>query len=331
MRPPPEILKPLDARPARTRPFVAVASTQLRRNDKLAFIASLISGLIIIAMLAGILQQLVVLSIPAMQRFGFGFLTGTVWDPVHQNFGALPFIYGTLVSSAIALLIATPFGIGTALFLTELAPRRLRSIIAFVVDMLAAIPSVVYGLWGIFVLAPFVQSTLAPLLEQYLGFLPMFRGPNVGVSMITAGLILAIMVVPYITAIAREVLMTTPADLKAASLALGATKWETIWKVVLPYSRVGIGAGVVLALGRALGETMAVTMVIGNTPEISASILRPADSMASVIANNFREADTAIYLSALVAVGLVLFIVALFINLAARVLLWKMRGPARHA
>lgn len=313
----------------RQRVFTSVASSRLRRNDRIAFAVSLLAGIIIIAMLAGVLQQLVTLSLPALSRYGFGFLTGSEWDPVHENFGALPFIYGTLVSSAVALLIATPFGIGTALFLTEMAPKRVRSIIAFVVDMLAAIPSVVYGLWGIFVLAPFIQGTLAPFLETYFGFLPFFRGPSVGVSMLTAGLILAIMVVPYITAIAREVLLTTPADLKAASLALGATKWETIWKVVLPYSRVGIGAGVVLALGRALGETMAVTMVIGNTPEISASLLRPGDSMASVIANNFREADTAIYLSALVAVGLVLFLVALLINLAARLLLWRLRGATR--
>lgn len=330
MRPIPENLTPRTPTPARNNLYVAVASTKLRRNDRVALYASLAAGLIIVLLLAGILQQLVTLSIPALKRYGFGFLTGQEWDPIRQNFGALPFIYGTLGSSAIALLIATPFGVGTALFLTEMAPKRMRSSIAFVVDMLAAIPSVVYGLWGIFVLAPFVQGTLAPFLESTFGFLPLFRGPNVGVSMLTAGLILAIMVVPYITAIAREVLMTTPAELKAASLALGATKWETIWKVVLPYSRVGIGAGVVLALGRALGETMAVTMVIGNSPIISPSILRPADSMASVIANNFREADTAIYMSSLVAIGLVLFVVALVINLIARLLLWKLQGAHRH-
>src|SRR5690606_37358971 len=200
----------------------------------------------------------------------------------------------------------------------------------FVVDMLAAIPSVVYGLWGIFVLAPWIQDSLAPVLQKYLGFLPLFQGRNDGLSMLAAGIILAIMIVPFITAISREVLLTTPADLKAASLALGATKWETIWKVVLPYSRVGIGGGIVLALGRALGETMAVTMVIGNMPEISASLLRPGHSMAAVIANEFREADSSIYLSALVAVGLVLFVVALVINLAARLLLWRMRGVAKH-
>lgn len=313
----------------RTRPYVSVSSARLRRNDRVAFGVSLVSGLIIVLMLAAILQQLVSLSVPALQRFGFGFLTGTKWDPVHEQFGALPFVYGTLVSSAVALLIATPFGIGTALYLTEMAPKRLRSTVAFVVDMLAAIPSVVYGLWGIFVLAPFIQNTLGPFLDTYLGFIPLFKGPSVGVSMLTAGIILAIMIVPFITAIAREVLMTTPADLKAASLALGATKWETIWKVVLPYSRVGIGAGIVLALGRALGETMAVTMVIGNRPDISASLLQPADSMAALIANNFPEADTALYLSALVAVGLVLFVVALVINLAARVLLWRLRGASR--
>ncbi len=312
------------------RRFKAVASTILRRNDRIAFSISLGSGLLTIALLAGILYQLIFLSLPAIQRYGLGFLISSEWDPVHKKFGALPFIYGTLVSSAIALLIATPFGIGTALYLTELAPRKLRGIIAFVVDMLAAIPSVVYGLWGIFVLAPFIQESIAPILQKYLGFLPLFQGRCDGVSMLTAGLILAIMVVPFITAIAREVLLTAPGELKAASLALGATEWETIWKVILPYSRVGIGAGVVLALGRALGETMAVTMVIGNMPEISASILRPGHSMAAVIANEFREADSAIYLSVLVEIGLVLFAVALVINLAARLLLWRMRGVAKN-
>lgn len=312
----------------RNRVYTPVGSKLLRRNDRIALLVSLGAGLLIIALLAGILYQLVTLSIPTFQRFGLGFVFSREWDPVHQRFGALPFIYGTIVSSIVALLIATPFGIGTALFLTEMAPRRIRGVIAFVVDMLAAIPSVVYGLWGIFVLAPFIQDTLAPFLQKYLGFLPLFQGRNDGVSILTAGLILAIMVVPFITAIAREVLLTTPADLKAASLALGATKWETIWKVVLPYSRVGIGAGIVLALGRALGETMAVTMVIGNSPTISASLLRPGDSMASVIANQFREADSAIYLSALVAIGLLLFVVALVVNLAARLILWRLQGDA---
>lgn len=326
----PDPPKPTNPTPVRNYLFVPIPSVRLRRNNRIARLVSMGAGLLIVAMLLGILHQLVTLSLPALQRFGFGFFVGTKWDPVHEQFGALPFVYGTVISSAIALLIATPFGVGTALFLTEIAPKKVRGVIAFMVDMLAAIPSVVYGLWGIFVLAPFVQNTMAPFLEKTLGFLPFFQGPNVGVSLLTAGLILAIMVVPYITAISREVLMTTPADLKAASLALGATKWETIWKVVLPYSRVGIGAGVVLALGRALGETMAVTMVIGNTPEISSSLLRPADSMASVIANNFREADTALYLSALVAVGLVLFLVALVVNLTARLILWKLRGPTRH-
>lgn len=314
---------------ARPRPYKAVASSKLKRNDRIAYIFSALSGLLIVLILASMLYELVMVSSPALERYGFGFLISREWDPIHEKFGALPFLYGTLVSSIVALLIATPFGIGTALFLTELAPRKLRDPIAFVVDMLAAIPSVVYGLWGILVLAPFVQSTVAPILQKTLGFLPLFQGRCDGVSMLTAGIILAIMVVPFITAISREVLLTTPDDLKAASLALGATKWETIWKVILPYSRVGIGGGIVLALGRALGETMAVTMVIGNSQEINFSLLRPADSMASVIANNFREADTSIYLSSLVAIGLVLFLTALLINLAARLLLWRMRSATK--
>jgi len=312
-------------------PFVATPSKKLRRYDRVAFLASVLSGLIILLLLAGILFELVSLSLPALRRYGLGFLTSTEWDAVNEEFGALPYLYGTLVSSAVALTIAVPFGIGTALYLTEMAPKKTRDIIAFVIDMLAAIPSVVYGLWGIFILVPLLQDHIAPVLQKSLGFIPLFQGRFDGFSMLAAGIVLAIMVVPFITAIAREVLLTTPADLKAASLALGATKWETIWKVVLPYSRVSIGGGIVLALGRALGETMAVTMLIGNIPEITASIMRPGHSMAAVIANEFREADSAIYLSALVAVGLVLFVVSLFINIGARLLLWRMRGAtAKH-
>lgn len=318
-----------DQKSALRKALTRVTSRQLRRNDKVAFLVSVVSGLIIIALLAGILFKLVALSMPALRRYGVGFLFSSEWDAVRSNFGAFPYLYGTLVSSAVALAIAAPFGIGTALFLTEIAPRRMREVVAFVVDMLAAIPSVVYGLWGIFVLAPLIEHYLGPFLQSTLGFLPLFQGECHGLSMLAAGIILAIMVVPFITAISREVLLTTPADLKAASLALGATKWETIWKVVLPYNRVGIGGGVVLALGRALGETMAVTMVIGNLPVVSASLLRPGHSMAAVIANEFREADSAIYLSALVAIGLVLFLVALVINIAARLLLWRLQGDAR--
>lgn len=301
-----------------------------RGFDKHARIFTLLAGLLPLAILLLMAAKMFQLSLPSIRRFGFGFFTGTTWDPVAERLGSLPFLYGTIVTSILALLLAMPFGIGTALFLTELSPRRLRTPVAFIVEMLAAIPSVVYGLWGVFVLAPFVSSQLAPILERYLGFLPLFKGPCYGVSLLSAGLILSVMVVPYITAISREVLETVPSELKAASYALGATKWETIWKVILPHARVGIGGGVVLALGRALGETMAVTMVIGNQPEIHASLLKPSYSMAAVIANEFSEASTPIYLSALVEIGLVLFCVTLAINLAARWLLWRMKPVASH-
>jgi phosphate transport system permease protein len=309
----------------RERSWSRHSSRSLRRHDLAFRTLAWLSGFLIVILLLVMAAELVRLALPAIQRFGLPFVTDRTWDPVGERFGGFTFLYGTIVSSFIALLIATPFGIGTALFLTELAPRRLRGPMGFVVDMLAAIPSVVYGLWGIFVLSPFIAQKLGPALEATLGFLPLFRGPCYGVSMLTAGLILSVMVVPYITAIAREVLLTVPDELRAASYALGATQWETVWKIVLPHARVGIGAGVVLALGRALGETMAVTMVIGNQPEVHASLLRPGYTMAAVIANEFTEATTAIYLSALVEVGLLLFLVTVVINLAARWLLWRMR------
>jgi phosphate transport system permease protein len=311
-------------------PVRRASASRMRTGDAAAHVLTLVCGLAIVVLLLLLSAQLVRLSLPSIQHSGLKFLTTFAWDPVNETFGILPFLYGTLVSSFIAIVLALPFGLGTALFLTEVAPRRLRTPIGFAVDMLAAIPSVVYGLWGIFVLAPAMSTTIAPALEKYLGFLPLFRGPSFGVSMLTAGLVLAVMIVPYITAISREVLLTVPSDVKAASLALGATQWETIWKIVLPYTRAGIGAGVVLALGRALGETMAVTMLIGNQPEIHASLLQPGYSMAAVIANEFTEATTALYLSAIVQVGLVLFAVTLLINIAARWMLWRMRiGPIR--
>lgn len=298
---------------------------RVRIPDTSARLLALGCALFVIALLLLTAAELVKLSKPAIERFGLEFFRHQTWDPVAEKFGTLAFLYGTLVSSAIALLIAAPLGIGTALFLTELAPLKLRGPIGFLVDMLAAIPSVVYGLWGIFVLSPFMGSHIAPFLIKYLGFLPLFQGPCYGVSMLTAALVLAVMVVPFITAISREVLATVPSDVRAASYALGATHWETIWKVVLPYARVGIGAGVVLGLGRALGETMAVAMLIGNQPEIHASVLKPGYSMAAVIANEFTEASSAIYLSALAEIGLVLFGVTVGINLIARWLLWRMR------
>jgi phosphate transport system permease protein len=294
-------------------------------GDSAAHALTLLSGALILLVLVLIAIQLIRLSMPALRHFGTRFFLTAAWDPSAENLGILSFVYGTVVTSVIALVIAVPFGMGTAVFLTEVAPRSVRGPVAFVVDMLAAIPSVVYGLWGIFVLAPLMTDHVAPLLEKYLGFLPLFRGPCYGVSILTASLVLSLMVVPFITSISREMLLTVPRELKEASFALGATHWETIWKVVLPYTRVGIGAAVVLALGRALGETMAVTMLIGNQPAIHASLLQPGYSMAAVIANEFTEATTPLYLSAVIAVGLALFAVTVVVNLAARLVLRRMQ------
>ena len=269
---------------------------------------------------------------PALREFGFGFLTSSTWNPVTAQFGAAPAIYGTLVTSAIALIIATPLALGSAIFLSEFAPRWLRQPLAFLVDLLAAIPSVVYGLWGIFVLVPLLREYVAPFFRDTLGLAdtPLFAGPTYGPSMLAAGLILSIMVLPYIAAVSREVLLAVPRSQREAALALGATRWESIWGAVLPYARTGILGGVILGLGRALGETMAVTMVIGNRHDISASLLAPGYTMASLIANEFTEASGDMHLSALMAVGFVLFVITLIINAIARWLVWRVsRGGGR--
>ncbi|HVX40374.1 MAG TPA: phosphate ABC transporter permease subunit PstC, partial [Gemmatimonadaceae bacterium] len=252
---------------------------------------------------------------PALHKFGFAFFTTSEWDPTNGRFGAAPAIYGTLVSSFIALLIATPLAVGGAIFLSEFAPGWVRQPLAFLVDLLAAIPSVVYGLWGIFVLVPFVRTVVTPFLKDtlHLGGLPIFAGAAYGYGMLSASLILAIMVLPYISAVTREVLMAVPRSQREAALALGATRWEMIWDAVLPYARSGIIGGVILGLGRALGETMAVTMVIGNRPEISASLLAPGYTMASIIANEFAEAVSDLHISALMAVGAGLFVIAIIV------------------
>lgn len=277
--------------------------------------------------LVGIVVSIVVVlaweSYGAITKFGWGFLTTQKWDPVANEYGALPFIYGTLVSSLLALLQAVPLGIGTALFLSEMAPAWLRTPVAFLVELLAAIPSVVYGLWGIFVLVPWVRSSVTPWLGDTLGFLPFFQGPSYGVGMLTASMILAVMIVPYITSVALEVFRTVPIAQREGALALGATRWEMIRMAVLPYGRVGVIGAVMLGLGRALGETMAVTMVIGNRPEIALSFFAPASTMASVIANEFSEASSDLYVQVLVEIGLVLLVVTMLVNVMARLLVWR--------
>ena len=264
---------------------------------------------------------------PALKAFRVSFLTTTEWNVVDGVFGAAPAIYGTIVSSALALVIATPLAIGVAIFLSEFAPHWLRQPVAFLVDLLAAIPSVVYGLWGVFVLVPLLRERVMPFLADrlHLGGTPLFSGPAYGPSMLAAGLILSIMVLPYISSVTREVLMAVPRSQREAALALGATRWEMIWGAVLPYASSGVLGGVILGLGRALGETMAVTMVIGNRHEISASLFAPGYTMASQIANEFSEATNDMHLSALMAVGAVLLAITLVVNMLARWLVWRVR------
>jgi phosphate transport system permease protein len=271
-------------------------------------------------------------SAPSMREFGLGFLTGREWDPVRGSFGALPFIYGTVMSSLIALVISVPLSLGVAVYLVEQAPRRLARPVTFLVELLAAIPSVVYGLWGIFVLAPFVRDYLKPPLQKGLGWLPLFEGPvETGTGLFTAGLILAIMITPIISAVVRDVLAAVPVSQREAALALGATKWETT-RVVLANGGPGIAGAIILGLGRAIGETMAVTMLIGNRAQISASLFEPSYTIASVLANEFAEASDELFLSALVQLGLILFLVTFLINGAARLLVWSVtRGTSGTA
>ncbi len=301
--------------------------------DRVFQIAVLACALAIAAIVALILLELVLPSRLAMHTLGWKFFPSQAWDPVAGDFGALPFIFGTLVSSFLALLIAMPLGIGVAIFMTEMCPRPLRGILSYFVELLAAIPSVIYGLWGIFVLAPLLRKHAEPFLGKYLGWTGLFTGTPYGIGMLAAAIILAIMILPFISSITREVMLAVPHPQREAVLALGATRWETLRMGVLRNARAGVAGGVVLALGRALGETMAVTMLIGNRPEIAKSLFAPGYTMASVIANEFTEATGDLYLSALVEIGLVLFIVTVIVNILAQIMIWSItRGHrARQA
>jgi len=284
---------------------------------------------LVLLLAAGLVAALIWESWEAIRTFGFHFLVTSQWDPVAGEFGALPFIYGTLVSSLLALLIAVPLSLGAAIFLAELAPSWIRPPISFLIEMLAAVPSVVYGLWGIFVLVPWLRDWVQPGLGRMLGFLPLFQGPPYGIGMLAAGMILSIMVVPYITSVSREILLAVPGSQREAALGLGATRWEATRMAVLRYGRSGLIGAILLGLGRALGETMAVTMVIGNRPEIAASLFAPGYTMASVLANEFTEATSDLYVSALVEIGLLLLVVTVVVNGLARLLVWSVGGPAR--
>jgi phosphate transport system permease protein len=289
------------------------------------------AALTVVVLVGAMIVEMTRTAWPAIRAFGWRFLATSTWDPVAEHFGALPFIYGTLVSSALALLIAVPLGLGAAIYLAELAPLWVRPPVAFLVELVAAVPSVIYGLWGIFVLAPLLRTWVQPALGATLGFLPLFQGPSYGVGMLAAGIILAIMVVPYITAVGREVLLAVPESQREAALGLGATRWETVRIAVVPYGRSGLIGAVLLGLGRALGETMAVTMVIGNRPEISVSLFAPGYTMASVIANEFTEATSDLYLAALIEVGLLLFGITVLVNALARLLVWSVGRGAQGA
>ena len=282
-----------------------------------------IAAVAIPVLLGFLVYELWVGSRLAIERFGLDFITASRWDPVAEEFGAFPLIFGTLASSLLALVIAVPLSLGVAIYLSEFAPTSIRQPVAFLIGLLAAIPSVVYGLWGIFVLIPLLRTSVFPFLRDTLGFLPFFQGPIYGPSMLSAGIILAIMVMPYVMSVAREVLLAVPDTQREAALALGATRWEAVITAVLPYARSGIIGAIILGLGRALGETMAVTMLIGNRHEIAASLFAPGYTMAAAIANEFSEAVGDMHLSALAYVAFLLFIVTVLVNAGARLLIWR--------
>ena len=302
--------------------------------DRIFKSAMTICGLAVLGVLILIVFELFSGSRLSWHAFGFKFFAGSDWDPVSEKFGALPFIYGTLVSSLLALLIAVPLAVGVAVFTTEMCPPMLRGPLSFFVELLAAIPSVIYGLWAIFILVPLLSGYVQPFLAKTFGWTGLFEGPPYGIGMLAAGIILSIMIIPIISSITREVLMVVPQHQREGVLALGATRWEMIRMGVLRNARAGIVGGIILGLGRALGETMAVTMVIGNRPEIAKSLFAPGYTMASVLANEFSEATGDVYLSALVEIGLALFLVTIVVNALAQLLVWTVtRGqPARgHA
>lgn len=295
--------------------------SRLREGDEIARIITFLFAGSVVLINALLVFELWQGSLLTRHKFGFNFFVTRVWDPVFEQFGALPFIYGTLVTAAVALLIAVPLGIGAAIFLAELAPIRISDALEFFIDLLAAVPSVIYGLLGIFIVVPLMRQHIQPALKSTFGFLALFKGPAYGIGLLTAGSVLAIMIIPYIISVSREVLLSVPRDQREAALALGATRWESTWKVVVPFARTGIMGSIFLALARALGETMAVTMVIGNTPIISASLFSPGDSIASVIASQFKEATGDMYLQSLIELGLVLFLLTFILNGLARLLI----------
>jgi phosphate transport system permease protein len=313
--------------PRKARSFI----NRLQDGDEIAHLITFMFAASVLLVAVMLVYELWIKSAASRNQFGFNFFVTQVWDPVNGQFGALPFIYGTIVTSILALVIAVPLGLGAAIYLAELAPARLSNILTFLVELLAAVPSVIYGLLAIFSLIPLLRSYVEPGLKATLGWLPFFQGPIYGTSMLAAGTILAVMTFPYIISISREALLEVPREQREAALALGATKWESTWQIVVPYAKLGIMGSIFLALARALGETMAVTMVIGNDPRIKASLFAPGYTIAAVIANEFTEATSDLHLSALIELGLVLFLITMIINAGARLLIiaTTKKGSAR--
>ncbi|MEO8026276.1 MAG: phosphate ABC transporter permease subunit PstC [Bryobacteraceae bacterium] len=292
---------------------------RLRRGDEIAFLLTLACATTVLLITGLLVFELYQNSALSREKSGWSFLTSSTWDPVAERFGALPFIYGTVVTSALALVLGVPLGVGAAIFLAELASARISNALTFLIELLAAVPSVIFGLLGIFILVPMLRSA-EPTLRALLGWMPLFQGPFYGVSLLAAGVVLAIMILPFIISISREVILAVPGDQREAALALGATRWETTWDIVIPNAKKGITGSIFLALARSLGETMAVTMVIGNDPKIKASLFAPGYSIAAVIANEFTEATGDVYPAALIELALVLFGLTIVINALARVL-----------
>jgi phosphate transport system permease protein len=294
-----------------------------RKADPLFAWLTAIAGSLVLLILAYMVVSTTTTALPIFQSQGIHFIIGADWSPSNGTYGILPFIYGTLMTSAIALVIAVPLSLGVSLFLTEIAPKWLRGPVGYAVDLLAAVPSVVYGLWGVFILLPLFLQPVAEFLGRYLGFLPIFRGPASGISLFGAGVVLAIMIIPIISSLCREVIAAVPTEDRYAAYALGATRWEMIRGAILPRAKAGIVGAVMLGLGRALGETIAVALIVGSSPQIDASVLKPGYSMAAVIANQFQEA-TADHIRALVGIGVVLFVITIIVNMGARALVWRM-------
>jgi len=305
-----------NTRPARRAPTWL---QRLKSGDEIAYSITFLSALSVLLITALLVFELYKNSAVSRHKFGWSFLFTSTWDPVAGQFGALPFVYGTLVTSALALIIGIPLGVGAAIFLAELAPPRISDALTFLIELLAAVPSVIFGLLGIFIMVPILR-TIEPALRAVLGWTPLFQGPFYGVSLLAAGVVLAVMIIPFIISISREVILSVPGDQREAALALGATRWESTWDIVVPYAKKGIMGSIFLALARSLGETMAVTMVVGNEPKIHSSLFAPGYSIAAVIANEFTEATGDLYTGALIELGLVLFALTIIINGAARLL-----------